>query len=101
MKQGDLLFAAGKEITTVDLGLFAASGVFEVSVKRHLNIIFFSTGDELVSLKNHYKVDKFMTVIDICYRVYWTTENTMLLMVASLLTIKLFLKKHFSKPQKI
>jgi molybdopterin molybdotransferase len=51
VKQGDLLFAAGKEITAVDLGLFAASGVFEVSVKRHLNIIFFSTGDELVSLK--------------------------------------------------
>ncbi len=55
VKQGDLLCAAGKEITAADLGLFAAAGISEICVKRCLNIIFFSTGDELVSLDSPLK----------------------------------------------
>jgi molybdopterin molybdotransferase len=52
VKQGDLLCAVGKEITAADLGLFAAAGISEIRVTRCLNIIFFSTGDELVSLNS-------------------------------------------------
>lgn len=55
VKQGDLLCSAGKEITAADLGLFAAAGISEICVKRCLNIIFFSTGDELVSLDSTLK----------------------------------------------
>jgi molybdopterin molybdotransferase len=55
VKQGDLLCAAGKEITAADLGLFAAAGIAEIRVKRCLNIIFFSTGNELVSLDSTLK----------------------------------------------
>jgi molybdopterin molybdotransferase len=55
VKQGDLLCAAGKEITAADLGLFAAAGISEICVTRCLNIIFFSTGDELVSLDSTLK----------------------------------------------
>lgn len=55
VKQGDLLCAAGKEISAADLGLFAAAGISKIHVKRRLNIIFFSTGDELVSLDSTLK----------------------------------------------
>ncbi len=55
VKQGDLLCALGKEITAADLGLFAAAGISEVCVKRKINIIFFSTGDELVALDSTLK----------------------------------------------
>lgn len=55
VKQGDLLCASGKEISAADLGLFAATGISEVCVKRCLNIIFFSTGDELVALNSPLK----------------------------------------------
>jgi molybdopterin molybdotransferase len=55
VKQGDLLCAAGKEVSAADLGLFAAAGISQVCVKRRLNIIFFSTGDELVSLDSTLK----------------------------------------------
>ena len=55
VKQGDLLCALGKEITAADLGLFAAACISEVCVKRKINIIFFSTGDELVELNSTLK----------------------------------------------
>lgn len=55
VKQGDLLCAAGKKITAADLGLFASAGIVEVGVKKQLNIIFFSTGDELAALGNSLK----------------------------------------------
>ena len=55
VKQGDLLCAAGKEITAADLGLFAAAGISQICVKRKINIIFFSTGDELIALDSTLK----------------------------------------------
>ena len=55
VKQSDLLCTSGKEISAADLGLFAAAGISQVCVKRRLNIVFFSTGDELVSLEKPLK----------------------------------------------
>jgi molybdopterin molybdotransferase len=55
VKQGDLLCASGKEISAADLGLFAAAEISQVCVNRCLNIIFFSTGDELVALDSTLK----------------------------------------------
>jgi molybdopterin molybdotransferase len=50
VKQGDLLCGEGKKLTAIELGLLAAAGVYEVSVKRPVNIAFFSTGDELAGI---------------------------------------------------
>jgi len=51
VKQGQVLLNAGKALTAADLGLLAAAGVANVTVKRKLRVGFFSTGDELVSLE--------------------------------------------------
>ncbi len=51
IKQHELLLAAPKVLTAADLGLLASAGVANVSVTRKLEIGFFSTGDELVSLE--------------------------------------------------
>ncbi|MFI3184553.1 MAG: molybdopterin molybdotransferase MoeA [Methylococcaceae bacterium] len=47
---GSCLIAQPKKLTAVDLGLLASAGVAEVTVKRQLNIAYFSTGDELTPL---------------------------------------------------
>ena len=47
---GDVLCAANKILTAVDLGLLASAGIETVSVIRQLKIAYFSTGDELVAL---------------------------------------------------
>ncbi|MGR8941180.1 MAG: molybdopterin molybdotransferase MoeA [Gammaproteobacteria bacterium] len=44
---GDLLCGEGQKLTAIDLGLLASTGIYDVAVKRPLNIAFFSTGDEL------------------------------------------------------
>jgi molybdopterin molybdotransferase len=49
--QHSVLLTARRVLTAADIGLLAAVGIAEVSVLRPLKIIFFSTGDELVSLK--------------------------------------------------
>lgn len=46
----DTLITAPKTLTPSDLGLLAAAGIERVTVKRKLNIGFFSTGDELTPL---------------------------------------------------
>ena len=50
IKQGDLVCAAFKKITAIDLGLLASVGTESVVVKRRVNIAFFSTGNELTAL---------------------------------------------------
>lgn len=50
--QSELLIAAPKKLTARDLGLLAAAGIAELTVKRKLKIGFFSTGDELTGLEN-------------------------------------------------
>lgn len=50
IQQGSILCAKQKTLTPVDLGLLASAGVSTVNVYRKLNIAFFSTGDELISL---------------------------------------------------
>ena len=47
---GGLVCPKHKKLSPADLGLLAAAGVREVLVTRKLNIAFFSTGDELISL---------------------------------------------------
>lgn len=50
VRQGACLLSSPKKLTAVDLGLLASAGVHEVTVKRRLNIAFFSTGDELMAM---------------------------------------------------
>lgn len=49
------LLVAPKKLSAVDLGLLASAGIYEVPVKRKLNIAFFSTGDELSAIGNSLK----------------------------------------------
>ena len=44
---GQPVFAAGKRLTTADIGVLASLGMAEVEVFRRLKVAFFSTGDEL------------------------------------------------------
>lgn len=48
--QGGLLCTRHKKLNPADIGLLAAAGIDSVLVKRKLNIAFFSTGDELISI---------------------------------------------------
>jgi len=50
IKQNTELLPAHKKLTAVDIGLLASAGIYDVAVKRKLNITFFSTGDELCSI---------------------------------------------------
>ena len=45
--QGQLILPKGKALTPSDLALMASVGIYDVLVKRHLRVSFFSTGDEL------------------------------------------------------
>jgi molybdopterin molybdotransferase len=44
------LLSAPKKISAIDIGLVAAAGIYDLAVKRKLNIAFLSTGDELCSI---------------------------------------------------
>ncbi|MFM8342435.1 MAG: gephyrin-like molybdotransferase Glp [Methylomonas sp.] len=50
VQQNQLILESGKTLSAIDLGLLASVGLTEISVKRRLNIGFFSTGDELTPL---------------------------------------------------
>ncbi|MEC4750631.1 gephyrin-like molybdotransferase Glp [Methylomicrobium sp. Wu6] len=50
VKSGGILCGAGKKLTAIELGLFASAGIYDVVVKRPVNIAFFSTGDELTGI---------------------------------------------------
>jgi molybdopterin molybdotransferase len=47
---GQMLCAVGKKLSATDLGFLAAAGVASLAVKRLPKIVFFATGDELLSL---------------------------------------------------
>lgn len=49
---GACALAAGRRLTTADIGLVASLGVGELRVRRRARIAFFSTGDELQSIGN-------------------------------------------------
>ncbi|MCK5663507.1 MAG: molybdopterin molybdotransferase MoeA, partial [Thiotrichaceae bacterium] len=50
VKQQDCLLSAPKQLTAIDLGLLASSGLYEFQVKRKIRVAFFSTGDELCAI---------------------------------------------------
>ena len=50
LKQGAVALANGRVIRPAELGLLASLGIGDVSVYRPLRVVFFSTGDELVSI---------------------------------------------------
>ncbi len=50
LKQGAIALAKGRVIRPAELGLLASLGIIEVNVYRPLRVVFFSTGDELVSI---------------------------------------------------
>jgi molybdopterin molybdotransferase len=50
VKQGSILCTRLKKLTVADIGLLAAAGIYDVPVRRKLNIAFFSTGDELMGI---------------------------------------------------
>ena len=50
IQQGSLLCAKGKRLSPADLGLLAAAGIEWVRTVGKLNIAYFSTGDELVTI---------------------------------------------------
>ena len=48
--KGGVVLAPGKKIRGAELGLLASLGIAELSVKRRLRVVTFSTGDELCSI---------------------------------------------------
>jgi molybdopterin molybdotransferase len=50
LRQGALVFEAGRVLQPADLGVLASLGIGEIGVRRRLRVAFFSTGDELRSL---------------------------------------------------
>lgn len=50
LKAGAVALAKGRTVRPAELGLIASLGVGEVGVYRPLRVVFFSTGDELVSI---------------------------------------------------
>ena len=52
LKSGAVALAKGRIVRPAELGLMASLGIGEVGVYRPLRVVFFSTGDELVSIGN-------------------------------------------------
>ena len=50
LKAGAVALAKGRIVRPAELGLLASLGIGEVGVYRPLRVVFFSTGDELVSI---------------------------------------------------
>ena len=50
LKAGAVALATGRIVRPAELGLIASLGIGEISVVRPLRVVFFSTGDELVSI---------------------------------------------------
>ncbi|WP_370231028.1 gephyrin-like molybdotransferase Glp [Cognatishimia sp.] len=50
VSEGTALFPSGHRLTPADLGLLAATGVSEVSVRKPLRVAVISTGDELAEV---------------------------------------------------
>lgn len=58
IKQNSLLAAQAKKLTAPDLALLASAGIYDIPVKRHIKIAFFSTGDELTAIGQPLKSGK-------------------------------------------
>ena len=52
LQAGAVALAKGRIVRPAELGLMASLGIGEVGVNRPLRVVFFSTGDELVSIGN-------------------------------------------------
>ena len=52
LQAGAIALAKGRIVRPAELGLMASLGIGEVGVNRPLRVVFFSTGDELVSIGN-------------------------------------------------
>lgn len=50
LKAGAVALAKGRTVRPAELGLLASLGIGEIGVYRPLRVVFFSTGDELVSI---------------------------------------------------
>ena len=50
IKKDSELISAPKRLSSIDIGLLASAGIYDVAVKRKLNIAFLSTGDELCAI---------------------------------------------------
>ncbi|MSQ59426.1 MAG: molybdopterin molybdenumtransferase MoeA [Betaproteobacteria bacterium] len=50
IKRDAVVFATGQILRPSELGMIASLGIGEISVYRKLRVVFFSTGDELVSI---------------------------------------------------
>ena len=50
LKAGAVALAKGRTLRPAELGLLASLGIGEIGVYRPLRVVFFSTGDELVSI---------------------------------------------------
>jgi molybdopterin molybdotransferase len=50
LKAGAVALARGRTVRPAELGLLASLGIGEIGVYRPLRVVFFSTGDELVSI---------------------------------------------------
>ncbi len=50
LKAGAIALAKGRAVRPAELGLLASLGIGEIGVYRPLRVVFFSTGDELVSI---------------------------------------------------
>ena len=50
LKHGQQVLPPGHRLQPADIGVLASLGITEVSVRRRLKVVFFSTGDELRSL---------------------------------------------------
>ncbi len=50
IKKDSELISAPRKLSAIDIGLLASAGIYDVAVKRKLNIAFLSTGDELCSI---------------------------------------------------
>ena len=50
LKAGAIALARGRSLRPAELGLLASLGIGEIGVYRPLRVVFFSTGDELVSV---------------------------------------------------
>jgi len=50
IKQGQLVFAKGRRLTAIDIGVLASLGIHKLKVFRKLNVALIATGDELKAL---------------------------------------------------
>ena len=50
IKKDSELISAPRKLSAIDIGLLASAGIYDVAVKRKLNIAFLSTGDELCAI---------------------------------------------------